>query len=199
MIINKVGYKNFRVGCGRGHGVEIPNLSFKLNLIVDKERSGWKEGDETKELEPGDTFEVDGTVLAVDGDRLVQVVSETGPCAVDRIVREKIGPELELLDFKDEENEYSWQELTSLPDGLEKLENPPQALLSIWTEKFVTPDRKLNPDYTIEVSMTDVMLGLQTHVWFKPGEIYYNLEEISGEELREWYLKKIVAWFYENE
>ena len=34
MVIEKTASK-FQVGCGRGYGVNIPNLALKLNLIID--------------------------------------------------------------------------------------------------------------------------------------------------------------------
>ena len=100
MVIEVTGNK-YNVGCGRGYGVDIPNLTLKLNLIVDRDRSTWptpvdKRTQEEKdagvpgpspktEIEEGDVFVLDGTVFAVDHDRLVQVVSETGALAFQRI------------------------------------------------------------------------------------------------------------------
>ena len=40
MVIEVTGNK-YNVGCGRGYGVDIPNLALKLNLIIDKDRSKW--------------------------------------------------------------------------------------------------------------------------------------------------------------
>ena len=40
MVIEVTGNK-YNVGCGRGYGVDIPNLTLKLNLIVDRDRSTW--------------------------------------------------------------------------------------------------------------------------------------------------------------
>ena len=40
MIVDVTGSK-YDVGCYRGYGIEVPNLVFKLNLIVDKKRSTW--------------------------------------------------------------------------------------------------------------------------------------------------------------
>lgn len=210
MIIEKTSSK-FQVGCGRGYGVNIPNLVLKLNLIIDKDRSTWPTPPDTRtdeekeagvelpepirEIEEGDVFVLDGTVFGVDHDRLVQVVSETGVLAFDRIYKEIIGPEIEFSYFEDEDNEYSWEELEKLPDDKILTEYvPPYEWMKIWRENFVK-DRNLRPDYTIQVTIKDFLLGFTREIYLKSTKAYYEDSQFSEDELK-WYLQKIMCWFY---
>lgn len=210
MVIEKTASK-FQVGCGRGYGVNIPNLALKLNLIIDKDRSTWPTPPDTRtdeekeagveppkptrEIEEGDVFVLDGTVFGVDHDRLVQVVSETGVLAFDRIYKEIIGPEIEFSYFEDEDNEYSWEELEKLPDDKILTEHvPPYEWMKIWRENFVK-DRNLRPDYTIQVTIKDSLLGFTREIYLKSTKAYYEDDQFSEDELK-WYLQKIMCWFY---
>lgn len=210
MVIEVTGNK-YNVGCGRGYGMDIPNLVLKLNLIIDKDRSKWptpedKRTQEEKdagvpgpspktEIEEGDVFVLDGTVFAVDHDRLVQVVSETGALAFQRIYEEIIKPELDFCYFEDDDNEYSWDELKELPEDIEFFEYiPPYEWMKIWRENFVK-DRNLRPDYTIKVEIKDLMLGFVRGFYMKSSKIYYLGDQFSEEELK-YYLHKTLCWFY---
>ena len=210
MVIEVTGNK-YNVGCGRGYGVDIPNLTLKLNLIIDRDRSTWptpvdKRTQEEKdagvpgpspktEIEEGDVFVLDGTVFAVDHDRLVQVVSETGALAFQRIYEEIIKPEIEFSYFEDDDNDYSWDELKELPEDTEFSEyTPPYEWMKIWRENFVQ-DRNLRPDYTIKVEIKDLMLGFTREFYMKSSKVYYLGDQFSEEELI-YYLHKTLYWFY---
>lgn len=209
MIITKTTSK-YRVGSNRGYGIDVPNLAFKLNLIVDKERSTWPAPEDTrteeerdsgvplpepvKEIEEGDVFELGGTVFAVDKDRLVQVVSETGPLAFQRIYNEIIEPELELSYFEDSDHTYSWEEVDSLPQDLQQF-SPEYKYMKVWEDNFVT-DRNLRPRYTIKVTMTDNLLGLSQILYItKDYKISYSEDDFT-EEAIEYYYKRVLSWFY---
>ena len=183
----------YNVGCGRGYGINIPNLTLKLNLIIDKDRSIWP--DENKEVKEGDVFLLDGTIFAIDHDRLVQIVSETGIYAFKRVYEEIIKPELDFCYFEDDDNEYSWDELKELPENIELQEYTPQfEWMKIWRENFVQ-DRNLRPDYTIKVEIKDLMIGMVREIYMKSSKVYYLEDQFSEEELK-YYLHKVLCWFY---
>lgn len=211
MIVDVTGSK-YAVGCNRGYGIEVPNLVLKLNLIVDKKRSTWPINDtrtqeekesgvpapapEKTELEEGDVFVYEGTVFAIDHDRLVQIVSETGPLALNRIWENQIKPEIEFSYFEDNDNEYSWEELKTLPEEESVYQRfvPPYEQYKIWKENFVK-DRNLRPIYTIEVKIKDSMIGFTRSVYLRPSGVFYKEQDFSEEELK-FYFKKIMCWFY---
>lgn len=207
-MVVEVTESKYNVGCGRGYGIDIPNLALKLNLIIDKDRSTWptltedeekeagiKLPEPTKEIQEGDVFVLDGTVFAVDHDRLVQVVSETGVYAFKRIYEEIIKPEIEFSYFDDDDNEYSWEELEKLPDDKVLSEYiPPYEWMKIWRENFVK-DRNLRPDYTIKVEIKDLMLGFTREFYMKSSKVYYLGDQFSEDELK-YYLRKTLCWFY---
>ena len=210
-MIIEVTNSKYKVGCGRGYGIDIPNLTLKLNLIIDKDRSTWptppdtrtdeekengvKLPEPTKELQEGDVFILDGTVFAVDHDKLVQVISETGAYAINRIYEEIIKPEIEFSYFEDEDNEYSWEELEKLPDDEVLSEYvPPYNWMKIWRENFVK-DRNLRPDYTIKVTIKDRLLGFSREIYMKKSKVCYSDSHFSQDELK-YYLYKTLCWFY---
>ena len=211
-MVIEVTKSKYNVGCGRGYlSVDIPNLALKLNMIIDKDRSTWPEPEDTRteeeknsgvpapapkrEIEEGDVFILNGTIFAVDHDRLVQIISETGNFAFKRIYEEIIKPEIEFCYFDDDDNEYAWKELDELPDPHEFTEyTPPYSWMKIWKENFVT-DRNLRPDYTIKVDITDVMINYTRSFYMKPHRIYYKDSEFSEDELK-FYLHKTLCWFY---
>lgn len=198
-MIVEVTESKYNVGCGRGYGIDIPNLTLKLNLIIDKDRSTWpeaKDGEKpVKEIKEGDVFILNGTVFAVDHDRLIQVVSETGVYAFKRIYEEIIKPEIEFSYFDDDDNEYSWEELEKLPDDKVLSEYiPPYEWMKIWRENFVK-DRNLRPDYTIQVTIKDCFLGFSREIYMKSSKVYYLDSQFSEDELK-YYLRKTLCWFY---
>lgn len=195
MIIELTESK-YNVGSGRGYGIDIPNLTLKLNLIIDRDRSKWpSEKEETHEIKEGDVFLLDGTVFAVDHNRLVQVVSETGVYAFKRVYNEIIKPELDFCYFEDEDNEYSWEEVKELPGDIEFLEYTPQyEWMKIWRENFVQ-DRNFRLDYTVKVEIKDSILGFTREFYMKSSKVYYQGDQFSEEELK-YYLYKALCWFY---
>lgn len=206
MIITKTTSK-YQVGCKRGMGIEIPNLVDKLNLIIDKERSQWptqKDLDDKvqenldlgleHELKEGDVFVVDGTVLAVDHDKLVQVVSETGPLAYKRIYEEIIEPEIEFSYHDDEDNSYSWEELEDCPKNLKEY-FPKYSWLMVWKNNF-EKGRNLRPIHTIKTTITDDLFGITREVYITHDlKVFYDENQFSEEEM-DFYFKNVMSYFY---
>ena len=191
MIIEKLSSK-YKVGCGRGIGIDIPDLVFKLNLIIDKKNSAWPEEDGEHELAEGDVFVIDGQVFAVDKDRLVLVISETGPKAHERILKEVIEPEFEFSCFEDPDNDYAW-EITKETTGLTEY-TPPYSWMKIWQEKFLR-DQNFTKEIKIKATITDSMLGLSRSMVLSGFKIYYSEADFTEDE-RDYFLKKLMSWFY---
>ena len=75
-----------------------PAITVKLNQAIDWNYSKVPDG-EKKELEEGDTFMFDGrpqVISIVDDDTIKLITSDTGPLALNRIVKEVINPELKM-------------------------------------------------------------------------------------------------------
>ena len=166
MVIEVTGNK-YNVGCGRGYGVDIPNLTLKLNLIVDRDRSTWPTPVDKRTQEEKDA-------------------GVPGPSTKT---------EIEFSYFEDDDNDYSWDELKELPEDTEFSEyTPPYEWMKIWRENFVQ-DRNLRPDYTIKVEIKDLMLGFTREFYMKSAKVYYLGDQFSEEELK-YYLHKTLCWFY---
>lgn len=103
MIINRLPQK-YRCGCERGVSeYKRSNILAFLNSVVEWPWSSDHNPDSPKDtIIPGDVLELQSvtgtkTICAVDSeDRLVQIVSETGPFALKRFCEEFVIPEYEL-------------------------------------------------------------------------------------------------------
>lgn len=134
--------QKYKVGCGKGvNYLDRVGILSDLNKIIDWDNSTFpkdKEGIENRkflgdepQLAPGNCFEFSGQVIAIDSeDRIVLVVSETGPLALERLLSETIQPELKVLKAVDI--------LEVLPENIN-----PQAI--------ETDDYKSNYDSTVEL------------------------------------------------
>lgn len=191
MVIKKTKSK-YRVGCGRGQNkAELPNLLYKLNLILDKKGSGLEDD---VELRDGDVFELDGTILAVDGDNLVQIVSESGPLAVKRLLDEVICPEI-LLSEKDISNySFKWEEVDSLPAEFEKV-TPSYPLMRIWNKIFV--ENRLSDTSYVKINLTDE-IGLDYEVYLKGYDAYIRKSDFLGNDDFALILEIILSFFYQD-
>lgn len=212
MIVTVSGNK-YQVGCGRGYGIEVPSLEFKLNYILDADRSTWPTPVDTRtqeekdagvpgpepyprELKEGDIFLLDGTLFAIDHDRLVQVVSETGPLAFQRIFDSIISTEIEFSYYENLGGDYSWDDdLLRLPED-ENLKDyvPKYEWMKIWHENFWT-DRNLRQEPIIRVTVTDSLLGLKRPLYFTRWLVRYDPNLFDVSEL-EFQVKQIMCWFY---
>lgn len=133
--------QKYKVGCGKGvNYLDRVGILSALNKIIDWNNSTFPSDagvedrmflGENPQLAPGNCFEFSGQVIAIDGeDRIVLVVSETGPLALERLLSETIQPELKVLKAVDI--------LEVLPENIN-----PQAI--------ETEDHKSNYDSTVEL------------------------------------------------
>lgn len=210
-MIVTVTRSKYQVGCGRGYGIDVPNLEFKLNFILDKDRSTWPEPIDTRsieeidagvpvpepykrELHEGDVFLLDGTLFGIDHDRLVQIISETGPLAFQRIFDSIIAPEIEFMCFEDEDNTYTWDDdLQELPENLE-VYTPKYEWMKIWHENFWT-DRNLRQDPIIRVGITDNIFGETRYLYLTKWKLYYSTLDFDESDIK-YYLYHVMCYFY---
>lgn len=191
------------------YGIDIPNLEFKLNLILNREKSTWPEPKDTrteeeinsgvpapeatKELKEGDVFMLDNTLFGLGKDKLIFILSESGPLAAERIFEEKISPELDFLYFNDEYNNYSWDdELKDLPEGLEKY-TPKYEWMNIWHENFFE-GKNLRENPIIRVSIEDDMLKETRYIYMTKWDLYYSKEDFDSDEIP-YYTHQIMCYF----
>lgn len=209
MIVQVTGNK-YNVGCGRGYGIEVPNLEFKLNCILDPNKSTWPNPVDTrsqeeidagvpgpevvKELHEGDIFLLDGTLFAIDHDKLVQVISETGPLAFQRIFDSIISPEIDFLCLEDEDNSYSWDdELLELPENLTEY-TPPYEWMKIWHENF-WEGRNLRQEPIIRVGVTDEIFEETRYLYLTRWKLYYSTQDFDTTQIP-YYLRHVMCYFY---
>lgn len=101
--------QKYKVGCGKGINYFVrTGILSELNKVIDWSNSSFpkdKEGTENRkflgdepQLAPGNCFEYSGQIIAVDSeDRIVLIVSETGPFALERVVSEVLQPSLKVM------------------------------------------------------------------------------------------------------
>lgn len=210
-MIVQVTESKYNVGSSRGYGIEVPDLEFKLNAILDTTRSTWPDPKDNRtqeeidsgipappplprELHEGDVFLFDGTVFAIDHDRLVQVVSETGPLAFQRVFDNLISPEIEFSYFEDDENDYSWDdELLELPEGLEEY-IPKYEWMVIWHQNF-WEGRNLRKEPVIRVGVTNNLFGITRYIYLTEWKLWYSKDDFDDIEIP-YFLRQIMCWFY---
>lgn len=233
MIVNVLGRKKYKCGCGRGvNKLDKPGILKYLNLImewdqcrfpmklkddyvqkkdedgnpVQPEKSDYIEdrtllGDDP-ELEPGDTFELDGQFIAVDSpDRLVLMISETGPWALDRIWTEKIKPEIDL--FNDASDlDVVWEDLPEdpNPDEFDGEVRIPSFEYNVWKERFLTgreKDFKVSKSGLINISceVTSEELPYDVHIILQNYSAKYKTEELFEPEIATETVKALLCWF----
>lgn len=116
MIIRVLDQK-YKIGCNKGiSSVQETNILEKLNKIIEWDFVRWpeqvdKEGNTTikndflgipPELKPGNVFYFDSSVFAIDSpDKLVCILTETGPKTIKRVVEETILPEYDCFNYSD--------------------------------------------------------------------------------------------------
>ena len=158
-MIIAISPEKYRVGSNRGIiALDEPGILNKLNSIIewkwckfpkrvesdpnDKEKTVTVEikdflGDEPS-LQPGNIFLFDGNVIAVDSpDRLVLILSETGPYALKRIYDEVIKTELDYFFGHPEVNNVILEPISSdkIPDNFKKMPIPYKDY-TIWCERY---------------------------------------------------------------
>jgi hypothetical protein len=182
------------------------------DYVEDRDFLG-KFNEEGPELKPGDCFFYDGQVIAVDSpSRLVLIVSETGPHSLERIYREHIEPEIELMfDVEADDLEVVWEDLADDPDeqdslGFDKELRLPSYVYGVWRERFLSGRedefKKSSSTGNINISCTvsTIDLPIATHIVLQNYSVLYKSSEFDEEDYETLVelVKNLLSWFCNN-
>lgn len=204
MIIKRLS-QTYRCGCEKGQSdFKKSNILTLLNGIVEWDWSGnWNKTSPSDELVPGDVIEFYSTsgtkmICAIDSeDRLIQILSETGPLALKRVCEEAVIPEIDLL----------YQNLSSIFSvDIEVLE--PGFSIPVNHEDLIFPDfnkwkiiqDRLYPKnqgniYKITFSH-DLTLGLPCEILISSRRIYYDPDGVITDECIQECWDDILGYLY---
>lgn len=160
------------------------------------------------ELVPGNTFLLDGQVIAVDSENaLVLVLSQTGYMSLQRVWDDLIKPEIELVYNDYPVNSVTWKCLETAPDFDNEYNieaRIPFNLYSQWTSHFVDGREDLKRDQENKLYIECVLdsddflfpihLILTDHTAFVRD---LEFDEEDKEEMNR-AVKETIAWFIEN-
>lgn len=210
--------EKYRVGTDRGlYAHEKKGILEDLNLVIDLKHSEYPkkwvetedkkayhetettmdeffEGRPEKKLEPGDMFVYDGQVLAIDRpDRLIVVVSESGPLAVQRFVEEILSAEVKMAKGDPEygEGEIMMKEIETLPPDFPDDLTPyyiPYYTEKSWRDKTRWP-KNFQVTFSTPLSFLPIRLFVVGNkVWGYPEEVEAEMIETLTAEFmsRSW-------------
>lgn len=154
------------------------------------------------ELKPGNCFIVDGgQVIAVDSeDRLILIVSETGHGALDRIWKEKISPEMDML-FNDSDVEnatFNLVTLQDIPEEYVKSVTPDFSRYKIWKERFIPGRTTDGPDFVLKVEVEHPDLLFPITIYMRHWSVLYNSEDFENSSMAKDIIDQTIDWFYMN-
>ncbi len=184
-----------------------PSILLKLNLAIDWEWSKVPEGEE-KELNEGDTFMFDGRpqiISIVDENTIKLITSDTGPFALERIVKEIINPEIKMS-FKDITNlQASWEIIDEVEaEIITKDENFGYEVIPYEQYRIIKdrllPGREniLDPKmYMIKVNICGGYIPFPTDFYLNRSGIFYDKDFYEEDEI-EYVVSDIFAWLYKN-
>lgn len=189
MIINRLSMQ-YRCGCEQGQAeYKETGILESLNRIIEWKQSFDEkklESGQEKELVPGDVIEIKSTtgtknVCAIDSpDRLIMLVSETGPLALNRLVENIVKPELELLEM-DTMDLYKMdiEFFEHEPDGVDfpgysKISISDLNYYSIIQERIL-PSKLLGKKFYLKVTFShDLTFGEDVTIWITSRDILYD-------------------------
>lgn len=196
----------YRVGTDRGlYAHEKEGILDDLNLVIDLKGSvypeKWVETEDKKayhkteqtmdeffeertekKLEPGDMFVYDGQVLAIDRpDRLIVVLSESGPLSVQRFVEEILSAEVKMAKGDPEygEGEIMMKEITDLPADIPEDFTPyyiPFYTEKCWRDKTSWPKN-------FQVTFSTPISFLPVRLFVVGNKVFGYPEEVEAEML----------------
>lgn len=184
-----------------------PAITVKLNQAIDWNFSKIPEG-EKKELEEGDTFMFDGRpqiISIVDDDTIKLITSDTGPLALDRIVREVINPELKMAftDISDLEAEMEFVQeseidLIAADSSLGYEVIPYEQYKIIKTKLLPGRENILNPKkFMIKVSICGGNIPFKSDFYLNKSGIFYDTNFFEEEQIP-FVTNDILCWMYKN-
>lgn len=215
MIITILPNK-YRCGSNRGiTSIEKPGLIVKLNQIINWEASKFpykpKESEDDPDiedreflgpdpkLEPGNMFIYkDGQVLACDSpDRLILVMSESGPLALQRIYDEEISLEFELkFDYWSGNVQFEKAELSDIPANFESY-TIPYNLMMIFKDNFLLGRDYPRKDLCLKCTLDSDNYIMPVTLYMQDWKISYDPMYVFPDQVQDT-SKELIAWFYNH-
>lgn len=215
MIITVLPNK-YRCGSNKGiTSIEYPGLVVKLNQIINWDLSKFplkpKENPDDPDIEdreflgpdpklvPGSMFIYrDGQVIACDSDdRLILVMSETGPLALQRIYDNEISLEFDLkFNYWGGDVTFEKSELSSVPDNY-KSYTIPYYLMMVFKNYFLLGRDYPRKDLCLKCTLDSDNYIMPVTLYMQDWKISYNPLEVFDEQIGDT-TKELIAWFYNN-
>lgn len=157
---------------------------------------------EEPELKPGNCFFYNGQVIGIDTEeRLVLLVTETGPLAIQRLWDDVIEPELTIVYNDSPVDKVTWEliEEKDLPQEIELEEKRiAYKYWEIWRERFVKGRLDGNFKTPIKCTIDSEDFLLPITVYLKPWSFLYSPEDMVDDKMTEEVIMQILSWFIEN-
>jgi hypothetical protein len=183
-----------------------PAITVKLNQAIDWNFSKVPEG-EKKELEEGDTFMFDGrpqVISIVDDDTIKLITSDTGPLALNRIVKEIINPELKMA-FADISNIQAEMEFID-KSKMESIVKSDMAYEVVSYEQYKIIKTKLFPGrenildpkcFMIKINICGNNIPFPSDFYLNKSGIFYDPDFFEEEQIP-YIVTDIFNWMYKN-
>ena len=232
MVITVLDQK-YKCGCNRGiNAIEKDFILIHLNSIIEwkfctfpqRLKEGAEPDEEGKykdediyedreflgadpELKPGDCFLYSGQVIAVDSEnRLILIVSETGPKALNRIWEEAIEPEFDMMFGNYLVNRVDYKQInpTLIPTNYEGVQSVPYPIVKIWDEHFIQGRFQQEKELSVELNVDsdEILWPITIYATRTKGTwlFRYNEEDIvaDNEDDVKRVILSIVSWFYQH-
>ena len=211
MIISRSS-QQYKCGCDRGIiSYEKPNILTFLNSIIEWDWSVNANIESPKdELVPGDVLEIKSTsgtknILAVDGEnKLILIISETGPYALERICKEVVIPEYELFSQDlDSISSFEWNiksfdefDITNV--SFKRIPMPDFDKFRIIQDRLIKKELKLS-GFIIEVKFAhDLMFGLESTIYITQKEVFYKESMVTDPDAIPLCWDDILGYLYQN-
>jgi len=206
----------YRLGSHKGiTALEEPGILSKLNEIICWDSSLFpfktKENETDPDIEdreflgpdpelvPGSMFIVNGgQVLAVENnDRIILVMSETGPLALHNLYENEITLEFDLkFNYWEGEATYEKKELSDIPSNYESY-TVPYNLMMVFKNNFLNGRDFPQKGLCLEVKYKSENFLLPLILYIQDWKISYNPIEVDPEQAPDM-AKEVIAWFYNN-
>jgi hypothetical protein len=215
MIITVLANK-YRIGSHKGiTAIEEPNILARLNQIICwksshfpyKERATDEDPyvEDTEflgpdpELVPGSMFIVKGgQIIAVENkDKLVLVMSETGPLALKNLYDNEISLEFDLkFNYWGGSVVFEEKELKDIPSHYESY-TVPYNLMMIFKNNFLLGRSYSKDNLCLEVTLDSDNYVIPPKVYIQDWSISYDPIIVDPEQAPDM-AKELIAWFYNN-
>lgn len=211
MIISRFS-QEYNCGCGRGIiDYEKPNILTFLNSVIEWDWSvNANKKSPKNELVPGDTLEIQSTsgtknILAVDSEnKLVLIISETGPLALERICKEIVIPEYEMfIQDLDCFDSFEWSFKTSDEVNLEdasfqRIPIPDYNKFKIILDRLVKKELKAS-GFIMEIKFAhELMLGLESTIYVTQKEVLFKESQVTDPDAIPIIWEDILGYLYQN-